>query len=98
MVTDYSSTMFDFAVTGKPMLFFTYDLADYADRQRGFYFDLAPIAPGPLLTTTADVLDALADLPAVARQHGERYAAFRETFCRLEDGHATDRVVDRLLG
>lgn len=27
MVTDYSSTMFDVAVTGKPLLFYTYDLA-----------------------------------------------------------------------
>src|SRR6185312_833190 len=26
LVTDYSSAMFDFAVTGKPMVFYTYDL------------------------------------------------------------------------
>ncbi len=26
LITDYSSVMFDFAVTGRPMLFFTYDL------------------------------------------------------------------------
>jgi CDP-glycerol glycerophosphotransferase len=97
LVTDYSSTMFDFAVTGRPQLFFTYDLDDYRDRLRGFYFDFQPVAPGPLLTTTGEVLDALADLPAVAASHAERYAAFRETFCHLEDGRATDRVVDRLL-
>jgi len=98
LVTDYSSTMFDFAVTAKPQLFFTYDLADYGDRLRGFYFDFAPIAPGPLLRTNADLLAALADLPRVTADHAERYAAFRETFCQLEDGHATDRVVARLLG
>jgi CDP-glycerol glycerophosphotransferase len=46
MVTDYSSTMFDFAVTGKPMLFLAYDLADYRDRLRGFYLDLEEEAPG----------------------------------------------------
>jgi CDP-glycerol glycerophosphotransferase len=98
LVTDYSSTMFDFAVTGRPQLFFTYDLEDYGDRLRGFYFDFAPIAPGPLLRTGAELLDALADLPHVAADHAERYSAFRETFCQLEDGHATDRVVARLLG
>src|SRR3954447_5129478 len=26
LITDYSSAMFDFAITGKPLLFFTYDL------------------------------------------------------------------------
>ncbi|HYP48625.1 MAG TPA: CDP-glycerol glycerophosphotransferase family protein, partial [Thermoleophilaceae bacterium] len=98
LVTDYSSVMFDFAITGKPQLFFTYDLEDYGNRLRGFYFDLAPIAPGPLLATNGELLDALADLPAVAAGQAKRYAAFRETFCHLEDGRATERVLDRLLG
>jgi CDP-glycerol glycerophosphotransferase len=98
LVTDYSSAMFDFAITGRPMLFYTYDLADYQNRSRGFYFDFtAPVAPGPLLTTTQDVLDALRDLPAVSERHAEPYARFRERFCHLEDGHASDRVLDRLL-
>jgi CDP-glycerol glycerophosphotransferase len=98
LVTDYSSTMFDFAVTGRPQLFFTYDLDDYRDRLRGFYFELEPVAPGPLLPTNAALLDALADLPSVVAEHAARYAEFRETFCSLEDGHASDRVADRLLG
>jgi len=97
MVTDYSSTMFDFAVTGKPLLFFTYDLADYRDRLRGFYFDFEQIAPGPLLHTSAEVVDALADLPAVAAEHAAAYQRFREQFCHLEDGHATDRVLARFF-
>ena len=97
LVTDYSSTMFDFAVTGRPILLYTYDLSDFADRVRGFYFDLAPVAPGPLLSTTQEVLDALRDLPAVGDRHAERYARFRKRFCHFEDGHASDRVLDRLL-
>jgi CDP-glycerol glycerophosphotransferase len=36
LITDYSSAMFDFAVTGRPMLFFTYDLERYRDRLPGF--------------------------------------------------------------
>jgi CDP-glycerol glycerophosphotransferase len=97
MVTDYSSTMFDFAVTGKPMLFFTYDLDDYRDRQRGFYFDFVPEAPGPLLETSDELFDAVRDLDAVAAAHAERYARFQQRYCHLEDGHATERVLDRVL-
>jgi len=97
MVTDYSSTMFDFAVTGKPMIFFTYDLADYRDRLRGLYFDFPSIAPGPLLETSSDVVDALADLPALISDHADAYRRFRRTFCHLEDGHATDRVLERFF-
>jgi CDP-glycerol glycerophosphotransferase len=94
LVTDYSSTMFDFAITGRPMLFFTYDLADYRDRLRGFYFDLAEVAPGPMVSTSSELVEALADLDAVSAAHAERYRGFRETFTALEDGHATERVLD----
>ena len=97
LVTDYSSTMFDFAITGRPILFYTYDLADYQGRLRGFYFDFAPDAPGPLVDTTQGVLDALRDLDAVSERHAERYAVFRERFCHLEDGHASERVLDALF-
>ena len=94
LVTDYSSTMFDFAVTGRPILFFTYDLAHYRDELRGFYFDLTADPPGPLLTTSAELIDAIRDVDAVAAAHRNAYARFRRTFCHLEDGHATDRVLD----
>ena len=97
MVTDYSSTMFDFAVTGKPVLFYTYDLADYRDRLRGFYFDFAAHAPGPLLSTSAEVMDALRDLPAVNARYADAYDRFQDRFCHLEDGKAAARIIDRLL-
>jgi CDP-glycerol glycerophosphotransferase len=35
LLTDYSSAMFDFALTGRPMLFYTYDLEHFRDRMRG---------------------------------------------------------------
>ncbi|HYF28348.1 MAG TPA: CDP-glycerol glycerophosphotransferase family protein, partial [Baekduia sp.] len=91
LVTDYSSAMFDFAVTGKPQILFTYDLEDYEQRLRGFYFELEPAAPGPLVRTSEALLEALADLDGVETAYAERQAAFRERFCHLEDGHATER-------
>jgi CDP-glycerol glycerophosphotransferase (TagB/SpsB family) len=97
MVTDYSSTMFDFAVTGKPLLFLTYDLDDYRDRLRGFYFDLAEVAPGPLIATGKELLTAVADVDSITAAYADRYADFRRTFCALDDGHATERVLDLLF-
>ena len=93
LVTDYSSVMFDFAVTGKPMIFFSYDLERYRDSVRGFYFDLEPLAPGPVVRTSDDVIAALQHLPEVRATYAERYAEFRQTFCHLEDGHAGDRLM-----
>ncbi|GHE82517.1 hypothetical protein GCM10018785_58210 [Streptomyces longispororuber] len=98
LVTDYSSLMFDFAHTGRPMLFHAYDLEHYRDTVRGFCLDFETRAPGPLLASTDDVVAALRDLDAVAARHAEAYASFREDYCDLDDGHAAARVADRLLG
>ena len=97
LITDYSSVMFDFAVTGRPMLFFTYDLEHYRDRLRGFYLDFETEAPGPLLATTAELIAAVRDIGQVAESYQQAQAAFAARFCPLDDGHAAARVVDRLL-
>jgi len=97
LVTDYSSMMFDFANTGRPMLFFTYDLETYRDEVRGFYFDFLERAPGPLLETSDHVAQALRDLDAVRAEYAQRYAGFAAEFCELDDGHAAQRVVDRVF-
>ena len=96
MVTDYSSAMFDYAVTGKPLLHYAYDLDRYRDQLRGFYFDLAEIAPVPVLSTSREVVDAILEIDALAAATADRYARFRETFCHLDDGGATRRVLDLL--
>jgi CDP-glycerol glycerophosphotransferase len=97
LVTDYSSLLFDFAVTQRPMLFFTYDLEDYRDRLRGLYFDPARM-PGPHLRTSADVVAAIRDVDAVAQTHAVRYQAFVDEFCPWDDGKASRRFVDRVFG
>lgn len=98
LVTDYSSVMFDFAVTRKPMLFYTPDLVEYRDNIRGFCFDFESSAPGPLMTTTAEVAAALRDIDSVAAAAGPAYERFRERFCHLDDGAAAARVVDAVFG
>jgi CDP-glycerol glycerophosphotransferase len=97
LITDYSSVMFDFAVTGKPMLFFTYDLEHYRDEVRGFYFDFETQAPGPLLRTSDEVIAALRSLDQVTKEHASAYAAFAERFCPLDDGQASARIIDRII-
>jgi CDP-glycerol glycerophosphotransferase len=96
MVTDYSSTMFDFAVTGKPLVFFAYDLERYRDEVRGFYFDFEQSAPGPVVRTPDELADALVHLDEVRLAYSHRYDKFRSRYCPLDDGFATDRVLARL--
>jgi CDP-glycerol glycerophosphotransferase len=96
LVTDYSSVMFDFAITGRPIVFYAYDLDRFRDEIRGFYFDLLSDAPGPVVRTQEELFETLGRMPEVIAEYADRYAAFRQEFCALEDGHATDRVLERL--
>ncbi|MGD3110430.1 CDP-glycerol glycerophosphotransferase family protein, partial [Streptomyces sp. YGL11-2] len=97
LVTDYSSLAADFANTGRPMLFLTPDLAHYRDTLRGFSLDFEALVPGPLLSSTGELIDALGDLPGVGRASAGAYADFREAFCHLDDGGAAGRVAELLL-
>ncbi|XMN08675.1 CDP-glycerol glycerophosphotransferase family protein [Streptomyces griseobrunneus] len=97
LVTDYAGLMFDFALTGRPMLFHTYDLEHYRDTVRGFCLDFETRAPGPLLVTTEEVAQALRSIGALAARHADAYESFRRDYCDLDDGRAAARVADRLL-
>ncbi len=97
MITDYSSVMFDYSVTGRPMIFFVPDIEEYSGSLRGTYFDLASTAPGPVLETQEAVRDAIANLTGHSPRYAEKYRAWRDRFNRYDDGHSAERVIDRLL-
>ncbi|MFF2331138.1 MULTISPECIES: CDP-glycerol glycerophosphotransferase family protein [unclassified Streptomyces] len=100
LLTDYAGLMFDYAHTGRPMLFHTYDLEHYRDTVRGFCLDFETRAPGPLLVGTdeiAGILRVPGALTASAARHAEAYESFRRDFCDLDDGRAAARVADLLL-
>lgn len=98
LISDYSSAIFDFAHTDRPILLFAYDLEHYRDTLRGFTFDLEKKAPGPLIGDSATLIEAVRNADAVGAQYARARAAFREEFCDLDDGHAAGRIVDRMLG
>lgn len=46
LVTDYSSIFFDYALLKKPVLFYPYDINEYINSSREFYFDYNNIVQG----------------------------------------------------
>jgi CDP-glycerol glycerophosphotransferase len=94
LLSDYSSIICDYACTGRPILLYADDYDEYVRVERGLNYDLREIAPGPMLTTTAELVAALRDLPAITAEHAERYADFVRLFCSEETGKAAPRVVD----
>lgn len=98
LITDYSSVFFDYANLRRPMLFYMYDLEKYRDVLRGFYIDIEEELPGPILTTTEELIDAFGNVDQLQQQYQEKYDAFYEKFCFWEDGQASRKVANEVFG
>ncbi|MCW2989969.1 MAG: sle [Solirubrobacterales bacterium] len=92
LVTDYSALLFDFALTGRPIVVFAYDLETYRDEVRGFYLDPETELPGPVVRTTAELAEALRAPVAVPG-----YADFAARYTGADDGGAAARAADRFF-
>jgi CDP-glycerol glycerophosphotransferase len=92
LVTDYSSSMFDFALTDRPIVLFQPDQSAYLDA-RGAYFDIRDFPPGPIATTTAELVDLVESVDRWAPQWADRRGEYRRRFGTYENGDAAQRVV-----
>jgi CDP-glycerol glycerophosphotransferase len=96
LITDYSSVMFDYTVTGKPIIFMTPDLERYR-AERGFYFDFEAEAPGPILNTQDEVVKALQSLDEISKNYQTKYRNWQLKFDAHEDGKAASRVIAKVF-
>src|SRR5699024_7541550 len=97
LVTDYSSSFFDYSVLERPIIFFAYDLENYRDNLRGFYLDYESDLPGPIATTSEDLFDEIDKAAAITDSDRKRLRSFAQRYAPNDDGHAAERVIDRLL-
>ncbi len=96
LITDYSSVMFDYSILKRPMYFFAYDLEKYEQSLRGFYFDFLEEVPGPVVTTTEELVQAIQEKNGENywQEYGIRYDAFCKKYNPYDDGHAAEKVID----
>ncbi len=97
LITDYSSVFFDYANLKRPMIFFVYDIDDYRDNLRGFYFDFEEKAPGPLTRTTEEIISEIKQIEEKGFIPSDITEEFYEKFCYLESGESSRRVVEEVF-
>ncbi|MDD6043083.1 MAG: CDP-glycerol glycerophosphotransferase family protein [Eubacteriaceae bacterium] len=94
LITDYSSVFFDYAILERPMFFYMYDLEDYRDELRGFYIDVDSL-PGPVVKTEAELIDVICN--SDEKFDVEEVRKFNEVYNTLNDGHAAERLIERVI-
>lgn len=94
LITDYSSVMFDYSLLRRPMFFFAYDLENYRENLRGFYFDFLDEVPGPISRDTEQLIE---DIEHYAdKEWTEKYDAFTKKYHQFETGTASRQVLKTL--
>jgi CDP-glycerol glycerophosphotransferase (TagB/SpsB family) len=97
MITDYSSCAVDFMLTRRPIVSFAYDLDHYSTEERGLFYDLDRVLPGPVALDFAQLAQALEGLfEPRDEEASETYARCRSLFFDHLDDRSAGRVVRRV--
>ncbi len=92
-ITDYSSWAYDYILTKRPMFLYVPDIAQY-ENDKGFYYPLSS-TPFPMAKDNKEMQQQILDFDM------DKYLADCEAFLAekgcVEDGHASERVVDKIV-
>lgn len=97
LITDYSSCIVDFLLTGRPVVSFAYDYDRYVNEERGMFYDLEKVIPGPVCRDFEQLrgaLDAIFD--ERSPEELEHYMWCRNLFFDHVDDQNAARVVARV--
>ena len=96
LITDYSSVFFDYANLKRPIIFHMYDLEHYRDESNGFYFDVEKDLPGKITRNDDELIREIIRLDS-GFVYDDRYRVFNKRFNYLDDGRASERVVEKVI-
>lgn len=97
LITDYSSVMFDFANSNKPIIFFAYDIVRYSSDLRGFYFNFRENAPGPIVTTEQELFKAIHNIKQIEFLYKDIYDQFKNKYCNFDNGNSSKLVIEEVF-
>lgn len=92
LITDYSSNYYEYALMERPVLFYTYDREIY-ELTRGVHRSVKESAPGKVCDTFEELISAIEN-----KDFEEwKLKDFVVSNFKDYDGHASDKVIDRIL-
>lgn len=97
LITDYSSIMFDYLPLNRPVYFYLPNHNQYIEK-RGIYIDIKKL-PGHASFDFSDLINTiLIEETQYKNTYIKQRINFLQLYCYLDDGRATERAIDFILG
>ena len=74
-----------------------YDKEEYKNNLRDFYIDLKEL-PGPIIETQRKLISEIKNIDNYSKKYGKKYEKFNKKYNYLDDGKATERVIEVIFG
>lgn len=91
-ISDYSSAVYDFAVTKKPEILYIYDEEEYC-KKFGLFYKMSDFSPFPKARNSEELINAVLNLNIDEKE----YQDFIDKFANYEKGNAAEQIVDKML-
>lgn len=92
LITDYSGVFFDYLLTLRPIVFFSYDLDLYKDA-RNFYYDYESFVPGPIAKTGDELILILKNINDWNKKYEKKRKIIHNRFNKYSDGNSRQRII-----
>ena len=97
LISDYSSIIFEFSALRRPMLFFAYDLEEFSENGRGFYWDYEAYVPGAVVRNNEELQEQLCNILELEEVEEDKdYNAFLKDVYKYPDSNAKKRIFELL--
>lgn len=99
LITDYSSVFFDFMITKKPIIYYSFDYNFYIKNCRDMYFDYYKDIPGPFIKSEDELLELLENINIWFndKDYKNKYLSFIDKIHKYQDWNSSKRVFNLII-
>ncbi len=94
LISDYSSIVFDFAITKKPCILYASDLDEYLKKDRNLYFNINDL-PFPICRNNNELIETIKSFDL--EKYIKDLNLFDLKIGSFEDGNASKRVYEKVI-
>ena len=96
LISDYSASIYEFALTGKKIVLYPYDYDEYK-KYPGFCIDYKKTLPGPICYDENELYDTILNIEKIYPKYNEKWNNFNKKYNYMNDGEATKRFAQYLI-